>query len=143
MFNWSHESSMEVDCSLQIAWDFFTNPSNWPKWEDRFDACVLDEELKAGSKIKVKFKNKPIQILILVAEVKPYHECKYLIKPPFFTQESLCTFQEISPEKTRITLKICIISFFVPFVKTILLKNVEKFYSKCARAFAEIAGKVS
>jgi hypothetical protein len=129
---------MEVNLSLRKVWDFYMNPINWPKWEDRFEACVVEEELKAGSKIKAKIKDKPIQILILVTELRPYHECKYLVKTLFFTQESLCVFQEISAEKTRITLKLCVISIFTPFVKSMFLKNIEKSRSKCLQVLADI-----
>ena len=142
MFNWSHETSMEVDLSLQMAWDFFINPSNWPKWEERFETCVLEGEFKTGSKIKAKIKNKPIQISILVTEVRPYRECKCLVKSLFFTQESLCVFQEISPGKTGITLKLCVISFLAPFMKKFFLKHAENVHSKCLHALAEFAGKV-
>ena len=133
---------MDVDLPLQEAWNFFMNPANWPKWEDQFESCFLEGDLRAGSKIKAKIKNKPIRILILITEVRPYHECKYLIKSLFFTQESLCTLQEMSPGKTRITLKMCIIGFFVPFMKTIFLKNMEKSYSKRLSVFAEITGRI-
>jgi hypothetical protein len=81
MFTWSHEELMEVDLSLQKAWGFYTNPTNWLKWEDRFDAFVLDGILRTGSQIKAKIKNKPIHIDVLVTEVRPYHECKCLINP--------------------------------------------------------------
>lgn len=142
MFTWSHENSMDVDLPLQKAWNFYTNPSNWLKWEDRFDAFVLEGTLRAGSQIKAKIKNKSIHITILVTEIKPYHECKCLLKSPFFTQESLCTFEEISLGKTRITLKICVISLFVPFMKKFFLKNIEKVRPKYLKAFAEFAKQV-
>jgi len=142
MFTWSHEDSMDVDLPLQKAWNFYTDPSNWPKWEDRFDACVLQGALRAGSQIKAKIKNKPIHIEIWVTEVRPYHECKCLVKSLFFTQESLCTFQEISPQKTRIILTICVVSFFTPFVKKIFHRNIEKTRAKRLSAFAEIARQI-
>ena len=142
MFTWSHEDLMEVDLSLQKAWDFYTNPTNWLKWEDRFDAFVLEGSLRTGSQIKAKIKNKPIHIEMLVTEVRPYHECKCLVKSLFFTQESLCTFQEVSSQKTRITLTICVVSFFTPFMKKIFHRNIEKTRSKRLSAFAEIARQV-
>ena len=64
MFSWSHENVIEVDLPLQIAWDFYMNPVNIPKWEDRFGACVLEEELKGGSRVRAKIKNKAEEILI-------------------------------------------------------------------------------
>ena len=142
MFTWLHEDSMDVDLPLQKAWDFYTNPSNWPKWEDRFDACVLEGTLRAGSRIKAKIKNKPIHIEIWVTEVRPYYECKCLVKSLFFTQESLCAFREISPQKTRITLTIYIVSFFTPFMKKLFLRNIEKTRSRRLNAFAGIATQI-
>jgi len=35
MFTWSYKYSMDVDLPLKTAWNFYTNPTNWPKWEDR------------------------------------------------------------------------------------------------------------
>lgn len=142
MFTWSYEDPIDVDLPLQKAWDFYTDPTNWLKWEDRFDAFVLDGALKTGSQIKAKIKNKPIHIQIFIAEVRPYHECKWLVKSLFFTQETACIFQELSPEKTRIILKLSVISFFTPFMKKFFLKNVEKNRSKRLSAFAERAGQI-
>ena len=142
MFAWSHEDSMEVDLSLEKAWNFYTTPTNWLKWEDRFDAFVIEGTLRRGSQIKAKIKNKPIHIEILVTDVRPYHECKCFVKSLFFTQESLCTFQEISPQKTRITLTLRVVSFFTPFMKKIFLRNIEKTRSKCLNAFAEVARQI-
>lgn len=142
MFTWSHEDSMEVDLPLQQAWDFYTNPANWIKWEDHFDAFILEETLRTGAQIKAKIKNKPLYIKILATEVRPYHECKYLAKLLFFTQESLCVFQQISPQKTRIISTTCVISFFVPFMKKNFLRRIEETRSKRLSAFAEVAGQI-
>lgn len=139
MFTWSYEDLMEIDLSLEKAWNFYTNPTNWLKWEDRFDDFVLEGSLRTGSRIKGKIKNKQIHMEMLVTEVIPYHECKLLLKSLFFTQESACTFEELAPEKTRITLKLSVISFLTPFVKKIFVKNIERGRSKRLKAFAEIA----
>jgi polyketide cyclase/dehydrase/lipid transport protein len=139
MFTWSHETSMDVDLPLQQVWNFYLDPSNWPKWEDRLESCVLKGDLRVGAKIRAKVKDKPVQLLFFVTEIKPYHECKFLTKTPLATQESLCTFEELSPEKTRITLKICIISLLTPFMRAIFRKHTEKTYSKCFNVLAEIA----
>lgn len=142
MFKWNNEDMMEVDMPLQKAWDFFTNPNNWPKWDDRLDICYFEGKLTTGSKVEVKIKNKPAKMMILVTDVRPYRECKSLVKVPFFTQESLCIFQEISADRTRITLKVCVISFFAPFLKKLLLKTMQKSYSQRLAAFEEITEKV-
>ena len=142
MFTWTCEDTIEVDLSLQKAWDFYTNPTNWLKWEDRFDAVVFDGVLRTGSQIKLKIKNKPIHIDVRITEVRPYHEYKSLVKVLFFTQKSACTFEELSSERTRIILKVSVISFFTPFMKKFFLKNLEKYRSKCLIAFAEIARQI-
>lgn len=102
----------------------------------------LEQEDIDLADIEAKIKNKPLHIRILVTEIRPYEECKYLIKSPFFAQESSCTFQELSLQKTRITLKINVISFFAPLMKKFFLKNVEKTRSKYLSAFAEAADRV-
>jgi hypothetical protein len=142
MFTWSHEDSIDVDLPLQKAWDLLINPSNWPKWEEKLDACVYEGELKAGSKIKAKIKNKPAEVVILFAEVRQYQEYKYIIKSLFFTQESLCMFHEISSSKTRVIFKTSVISFFTPFMKKYFLKNLEQTRSKYLNFLSEIAIEV-
>lgn len=142
MFTWSHEDSMEVDLPLQKAWNFYTDPINWPKWEDQFDAFSLQGALKAGSQIKAKIKNKPIHIEIWVTEVRLYDEYKFLVKSLFFTQENSCVFREVSSQKTRLILSTSVVSFFTPFMKNIFLRNIEKTHSKCFIAFAETARQI-
>ncbi len=141
MFTWLYEDSMDVDLPLQKAWNFYTDPTNWSKWEDRFESFELVGGLRAGAEIKAKVKNKCAQARILVTEVKSYQECKLSVKVVFFTQESMCIFQEISPEKTRITLKVCIISFLTPFMKSFFLRTAEKSRLKRSDAFKEFAGQ--
>ncbi len=142
MFKWNYEDMMEVDVPLQKAWDFYSNPSNWPKWDDRFGSCLLDGEFKTGSKVEIQIKNKLTSVMVLLTEVVACQECKSLVKVPFFTQESLCIFQQISPDRTRITLKVCVISFFAPLLKKLLFKTLQKSYSQRLAAFERITGKV-
>jgi hypothetical protein len=141
MFKWTHEYSLEVDLPLHMAWDFFTDPSNWPKWEDRFDTCFLDGAFETGAKVTVKIKNTSVHMGILITEVKLHREYRVLIRTLFSRQESLSTFQEISPEKTRIILHSWVISLFTPFMKKFFIKTVEKSCSKILQAFAEAAQK--
>jgi polyketide cyclase/dehydrase/lipid transport protein len=141
MFTWMHEDSMEVDLPLQKAWNFFTDPSNWPKWENQFETCVLEGTLRAGAQIKAKIKNKPIRVVILVTEVRPYCECKYLLRL-FSFQESLFAFKSISPEKTRVTLKLYVFSLFTPFMKGTFITNMEKNRLNRLNLFAETTAEV-
>lgn len=142
MFSWSYEDSMDVDLSLQKAWDFYTNPTNWLKWEEGYDAFILEGPLKPGSQIRGKIKNSPISIVTLVTEVKPYHEYKCLTKILFFNQESSTTFQEVSPQKTRINLKLYVVGLLVPFKKKIAAKALEENRSRRLSAFAELAAQI-
>lgn len=115
MFRWGHKSSIEVNASIKDAWDFFTNPSHWPKREKRFDACFLIGDFKPGTPVKAKIKDKPIHIIILITEVKPYSEYRTLIQNLFFRQESLTIFEELSSRSTQITFQICVLGPFVLF----------------------------
>jgi hypothetical protein len=138
MFTWYHENSIEVNLSLQTAWNFHMSPNNWPKWMEEFESFDFEGVLKTGSNISAKVKNKPVRMLISVVEVIPYRECKCLIKTPLFTQEALSIYQEISSGTTRITLKFCIVSFLAPFMKTFFLKKAEKTHLKLVNAFAGV-----
>jgi hypothetical protein len=139
MFSWFHEASIEVDVPLQVAWDFCMNPSNWPKWEDRFDACAFEGTPKTGSKVKMKIKGKSVYLPVFFTEVKPYQECKLLVRVLFFTQQSSSMFQEISPEKVRITMHLHISSLFAPFMKSFFLRKLEKSNSKLIDALKEFS----
>jgi hypothetical protein len=140
MFKWACEYSIEADISLQTAWDFYANPINWPKWEERLDVCSLEGEFKTGAKVKVKIKNKPVQFSILITEVKPFHEYRTLVNVLFTSQESLTIFQAISPTQTRITQKVFVNSLFTPFMRSTLRKNMEKGRLKYIQAVAQLQG---
>ena len=137
MFRWDHKYSIEVNASIKDAWDFFTNPSHWPKWERRFDVCFLIGDFKPGTPIKAKIKDKPIHIIILITEVKPYSEYRALVQNLFFRQESLVIFKELSSGITQITFQVCVLGPFVPFLKSTLLKNAEQAQAKLIETFME------
>lgn len=139
MFRWSHEHLMEVNIPVQKMWDIYINPSNWPKWVDQFDFCTFEDELKTGTVVKTKIKNRNAYIQIQMIKIKPHEECKFLIKVPLFTQESSCIFQEISTERTLLIMKTSVISLFVPFMKSFFHKRLEHSNSKYLRVFSEIA----
>lgn len=141
MFIWSHESTTVADVPLQAAWNFICDPSNWHKWIDSFASIAFEGEVKTGSRIKMKIKDKKADVDFFITEVKPYCECKSLIKVIFFTQEASCSFQEVSPGRTQITMKTCVISLFAPFMKSFFLKKAEKADSKCIEALLEHVSK--
>ncbi len=137
MFRWNHKYSIEVNTSVKCAWDFCTNPSHWPKWDKCFEACFLVGDFKPGAHIKAKIKDKPIYITILITEVKPYSEYRILMKNLFARQESLVTFKELASGNTQIMPQNWVSSLFVPFLKSTLLKNVERVYAKWTEVFME------
>ena len=139
MFRWSREHFIEVNIPIQKMWDIYINPSNWPKWVDQFDFCTFEGELKPGTIIKTKIKNRNVYIQIKMTKLKPYDECELLIKAPLFTQESSCFFQEISTERTLLIMKTSVISLLVPFLKSFFHKRLEYSNSKYLSVFSEIA----
>lgn len=142
MFRWDHKYSIEVNASIKDTWDFCTNPNHLPKWEKRFDACFLEGDFKPGAQIKAKIKDKPFHIIILITEVKPYFEYRALVNNLFFRQESLAIFRRHSSRKTQMTLQTCVLSPFVPFLKSTFLKNAEQTYTKLTEAFTEHLGPI-
>jgi hypothetical protein len=134
---------MDADLPLQGAWDFYTNPTNWPKWEDRLESCTLDETFLAGYRVRAKIKNKAAWLAILVTDVKPYQESKHLITIPLFSQESLTTYEEIAARHTRITTIVRVSSFLVPFMKGVFIRNAEKSRIKSLAAFTQLADSLS
>lgn len=137
MFRWDYTFSIEVEASIEEAWSFFANPSHWPKWEKRFDTCFLTGDFEPGAQVKAKIKDRPIHVGILITDVKPYSEYRALMGHLVLRQESLTTFKELFPGKTQVTFQVCALSPFVPFIKSVLLKNVEQVHVKVTEAFLE------
>jgi hypothetical protein len=130
MRKWSHEYSIEVDLPLETVWGFYINPGNWPKWLDQIDSCVCEEDLKTGSIVMTKIKNRSLCLPIWITDVVPSQECKILIKAPFFVQQSSFAVSWISPMKTCLTLKTSVESILTPFFKSFYRKRVETQNSK-------------
>ena len=141
MFKWHYESSIEVDAPLQAVWDFYNTPNNWSKWLDELEPINFDGELKTGSQIKVTPKGKKSKFCFLVTDLKPRQEFKILLEAPLCAQETLSIFQEISPSRTRIHSKICVISILVPFIRSYLLKKSKNSYSKMETCLQQIQEK--
>lgn len=143
MFQWFHEYSLDVDFPIQKVWEFCLEPKNWPKWTEKFESCHCEGELKTGSTIRVKIKTRfpqDIYMPIFIKEIQPY-ECKMLLKVPFFAQENVCTLQEISLQKTRISVNTCVKSFFVPLMRSHFYKKIEKAKTKEFKRFLEVLEK--
>ncbi|MEX0961675.1 MAG: SRPBCC family protein [Simkaniaceae bacterium] len=134
MFRWNHQYSVEVDTPLHVAWNFFTDPSHWPLYDDRMEAFIFDGDFKSGAQVKLKLKNKPNHIGILLTEVKPHREYRTLIHSLLAKEEKLTSFEVLAPNKTRVTFQICVLSCLVPFIKSKLLKNIEEAQAKSAQA---------
>jgi len=129
MFKWVHEYSIEVDIPIQKVWEFSTSPGLWHVWNDEYETFHHEGNLKSGSVIKAKVKNANIEIPFNVTTLTPYEECTIFVKVPFFSQEVVCTFKEISTNRTGITFRILIKSWFVLFMKSYLNKTVNNRYS--------------
>lgn len=127
MFTWYYECCVVIQAPLKVVWDLCANPSNWLHWSDpeRIESFRLEGEFKPGSKVRAKLKNKSIQLPILIAEVIPYREYKTVFSTVIFKQESACCMEAISPDQTKIVLKVSCISVLVPFMKSYLTKRVE------------------
>lgn len=96
MFTWHHKHFIEADIPLQQVWQFTVNPSNMSKWNDQFESFHCEEELKSGSIIKGKIKNKDTYISLLITELDPPNKYDGLVKVPLFTQKQSLFLQEIS-----------------------------------------------
>jgi hypothetical protein len=107
------------------------------------ESFVLDGDFQPGAQIKLKIKNKPNHIGILVTEVQPHREYRTLIHNLLAKEEKLISFEELSPKKTRVTFQICVLSFLVPFMKSKFLKNVEQAQAKSTQALFKYARQFS
>lgn len=77
---------------------------------------------------------------IYIKEIQPY-KAELLVKVPFFAQQNICTLQEISSEKTRITVNLCVKSLFVPFMKSYFHRKIEQAKTKEFKRFLEVIGR--
>lgn len=141
MFKWFYEYNLEVDLPLEKLWSFCTNPSNWPKNIDEFESCVLESPFQKGSVVKVKIKNKNAHVNLHILEVEPYRSYKTLTKIPFFSQESVTTFLEISPGRSKLTTKTCVNSFLTPFFRSYYRKKIEKQYDSFSKILIEMVNR--
>ncbi len=137
MFKWSHKFSKEVDIPMHNVWDFYSNPSNWPKWIDQFEYCGVDGELKNGSVIAVKIKDKNMYIPIVMKDIRHLDQYVIFIKAPFFAQESCFSLREVLPGRTCISIKSSVTSIFTPFIKPYFQKKAEYSDAKSLQALVE------
>jgi len=137
MFKWAHEYSKEIDLPYRMVWDFCCNPSNWPQWIEQFESCKMEGELKTGSVVNAKIKNRNFHVPILITDVVLFNSCGMLIKAPLFTQTSLCALRGVSNEKTVLIIKTSVVSIFAPFMGRFFTKRVEISNAKCVEALLE------
>ena len=135
MFEWRHEFSTEVDLPLQQVWNFYANPSNWPRWIDQLESC--EGELKIGSIIQGKIKNRSAYLPIKITDVEPFKTCTHLIKNLLFIQTSSISFQVTSSKKTTLTIKVSVVGLLVPFLKNSLTSRTEDSSVKSVEALLE------
>ncbi len=138
MFKWRHEYSMEINIPIKKVWEFYTNPSNWPKWVDQFETCNTCGGVKTGAIVSAKLINRKLPLPILITEINSSYELSLLVRVPLSIQENFTTMKEISPDRTRINMKMCISSWLIPFVRIILRKRTERQYSKLLEVLSDI-----
>ncbi|CDR34215.1 hypothetical protein [Criblamydia sequanensis] len=141
MFKWFYEYNLEVDLPLEELWSFCTNPSHWPKNIDEFESCMLEAPFQKGSTVKTKIKNKKGHVSIHILDVEPYRSYKTLTKIPFFSQESLTTFQKISKTRSKLTTKTCVKSILTPFFRSYYRKKIEKQYDSFSKIMIEMVNR--
>ncbi len=142
MFHWDQQHSLEVDASVEEAWNFYADPSHWPKWDTKFDWCLLEGAFEPGAQIRAKVKNKPHTLPILVTDVRPHAEFKLLIKNLFCTQETLITFKTLGSGKTQIKTRLFLFSLLLPFMRSQLANEREACHGKSLPAFNEYLEQV-
>jgi hypothetical protein len=142
MFQWQHEYFLEVNSSVQRVWDYCLDPTNWLKWNEKFESCHYDNALKEGSIIKIKIKSRVPDVYIAahIKVLQPY-ECKIAFKIPFCNQDNHCIFQEISTTKTRISVVTSIKSLLTPFLKSYFYKKLEQAKTSNFKRFLEVIEK--
>lgn len=89
--------------------------------------------------MKAKVKNKNIHFPIVVTNINPPFSVSTLIKVPFSKQISTFFFEEITSNKTRVTIHISIHSFLNPFFKWSYLNPLNKALSKYLAAHQELS----
>ena len=147
MFKWFGEWVIEADLSPREVWDFCMNPSNWSQWTDEFESLSLEGDFKAGSTVigHANIRNSPVQIRMLLTDVQPFTNCSIFLKSPLsiFTQTSSFILQPISQEKSLLSIKICVTSLLVPFMKKFFLQRGEKLRSGLIKALSTITNPKS
>lgn len=126
MFKWHYEFSMEVEESVI---NFMNDLNNWPMWLDEFESFKIEKIHENKTTILGKIKNKNFYVTFIITEVEPKMKFHALVRAPFFSQENITRFQEIAPQKIKITVNSTITSFFTPFFKSYYRKKAEKQFS--------------
>ncbi len=97
---------------------------------DKIEYYECDGELKKGSLIQVKIKNIDYMLPILVTEVDPYRKINTEYEIFICSEKDSTTFEESSPEKTKIIFTKIVQSPFLFFMKLRYLNELECHYSK-------------
>lgn len=128
MFKYYHESHADLNFPLHELWSFLVN-SNPTMIDERVESWSFDGEIKTGSIIKYKIKNRKQPLPIEITEFIPYHRISYDVMIPLFRQCCSIKLVRISPEKTSLRISGQLTSFFVPFMKTYCSKKFEESFS--------------
>lgn len=130
LFKSSIEFKFEIDIPLQKFWEFCFDINNWPKWVDKAESCLHEGELKEGSIVKLKIKNRNLYINIHMVEFKPYKQYKMYSKLSFlFAEENSGTFQ-VNTENTTTLIFNTKFRSIVPFLRGYLRRKIHRQYLK-------------
>lgn len=137
---WTYETSMEVNLPLKKTWEVANDPNLMFQLSDEIEGIDCDEEIKAGTIINVKFKNIAKPFSLLITEAIPFKKCNSEMKLSLATVESFSDFEEITPYKTRVDLKVVVKSILVSFMNTSsLTEEYDLYFFKIKALLDELA----
>lgn len=125
----TYENSMEVNLPIEKTWELCTNPNIGNLFSDKIEYYCYDEEFKTGSVILGRHKDRNVYIPCLLTEVEPYKKFNCEIKEFLCTIQSFDSYEEVTPGITKIHTIMIFDSPLVPFVKSKLVKEIERISS--------------
>lgn len=120
--NYKFQSSVEINVPIKTVWSFLLDPVNWLIFGDSIESYSYEGEIKTGSVIMCKAKDKEIYIPLFMTNVNPYKETASQIKAFLISMKCTDKYEQISPEKTRIISVGTVKSIILPFAKSSLIK---------------------
>lgn len=134
----TYEHSMEVNMPLEQTWNTLTNPHNWPLWSEQTEFVYCAEDIRPGTIIHLKLRDSNLCIPILVTEVVPYEQFNFITDICLISEKNFNSFEEITPQKSRIITRIDLRSCFVPFFKSSIRRSLDIQHAKIKLFLDEI-----